>query len=128
MSKILFFIGRIKYKIWFLRTLKDGISSKWIITLFQEVIALGKNYRCTSMTDIKGVPIALPVQRSAESMEFVFKIRRRLITHNLMYLQSAWPDNDYHHNLPEVWTTLTLLSIKFFQFLRLHQVEPVLMV
>ena len=44
-----FFFGRIKDKIWFLRTLKDGISPKWVITLFQEVIASGKRLLCTSM-------------------------------------------------------------------------------
>ena len=36
------FSGRIKDKIWFLRTLKDGISLKWVITLFQEEVASGK--------------------------------------------------------------------------------------
>ena len=37
-----FFCRRIKDKIWFLRILKDGISLKWVITLFQGVIASGK--------------------------------------------------------------------------------------
>ena len=40
--KRLFFFGRIKDNICFLRILKDGISLKWVITLFQEVIASGK--------------------------------------------------------------------------------------
>ena len=32
-QKYIFFFGRIKDKICFLRTLKDGISLKWVITL-----------------------------------------------------------------------------------------------
>ena len=66
-----FFFWRIKDKICFLRTLKDGISPKWVITLFQEVIASGKKLRCYyyfACTMICG---------------------RRLIIHNLMYLQNA---------------------------------------
>ena len=38
---------------------------------------------------MEGVTTTLPVQWSAESRKFVFKIRRRLIIHNLMYLQNA---------------------------------------
>ena len=38
---------------------------------------------------MKGVTIALLVQWSAESWELGFKIRRRLIAHNLVYLQNA---------------------------------------
>ena len=33
---------------------------------------------------MEGVTITLPGQRSAESGEFVFKIRRRLVNHNFM--------------------------------------------
>ena len=36
------FFGRIKDKIWSLRIFIDGILSKWVITLFQEIIASGK--------------------------------------------------------------------------------------
>ena len=35
---------------------------------------------------MKGIIIILTVQKSAVSREFVFKIRRRLFTHNLVYL------------------------------------------
>ena len=35
---------------------------------------------------MKGIIIILTVRRSAVSREFVFKIRRRVVTHNLMYL------------------------------------------
>ena len=42
MPKIFFFFGRIKDKMWYLRILIDGIFSKWVITLFQAVIASGK--------------------------------------------------------------------------------------
>ena len=39
---------------------------------------------------MKGIKIIiLTVQRSAVTREFIFKIRRRLVTHNLMYLQNA---------------------------------------
>ena len=38
---------------------------------------------------LKDVTITLSVQWSAESRELVFKIRRRLIAHNLVYLQNA---------------------------------------
>ena len=35
---------------------------------------------------VKGIIIILTVQRSAVTREFGFKIRRRVVTHNLMYL------------------------------------------
>ena len=41
-QKYSFFFGRIKDKMWYLRILIDGIFSKWVITLFQAVIASGK--------------------------------------------------------------------------------------
>ena len=40
--KMFFFFGRIKDKMWSLRILIDGILTKWVITLFQEVIESGK--------------------------------------------------------------------------------------
>ena len=41
-SKMFFPFERIKHKMWSLRIFIDGILSKWMITLFQEVIASGK--------------------------------------------------------------------------------------
>ena len=57
---------------------------------------------------MKGVAIALPVQ-----MDFVFKIRMTLIPipHRAV--------NDIN---------IAMLGTEFFQFLGLHQVEPVLMI
>ena len=56
--------------------------SKYVITLFQELIASGKIHvsRRAASYFIKGIIIILVVQRPAVSREFVFKIQMRLVT------------------------------------------------
>ena len=74
-------------------------------------IVPGSNYAWKETTHVsrratsyflKSIVIILTVQRPAVSREFVFKIRRRVVTHNLMYintyilLDSHYPNQHFH--------------------------------
>ena len=49
---------------------------------------------------MKGVTITLHVQQYAESREFIFKIRWRLITHNILYFAECTHTNDHQIMIP----------------------------
>ena len=82
---MIFFFGRIKDKIWSLRIFIHGILSKGVITLFQEIIASGKKLFSKSDILFQGIIMIL----TAVTRKFVFKIRRRLVNHNLMKQYNA---------------------------------------